>query len=143
MKERIDELKKTVFYEMMDIAGRVFIVAKYSDNLVIGNRGLTDDEMKNGIVLVFNQRMNFSWDDYGISATLVFSTSPQKCFIPADDIVAIYSPELNSQFLAAPQTPDVKPDKDEPEDQLKKEDEKVVRVDFSKKKQRGGKTHGS
>ena len=135
MDSRLNELKKTVFYEMMDITGRAFVVAKYSETLVIGNRGLTDDEMKNGIVIVFNKRMNFSWDDYGIFATLVFGTSPQKCFIPADDIVAVYSPELSAQFLAAPQPPQEKPEKDDPKKTRTKEAENVVRIDFSKKKQ--------
>lgn len=134
MDSRLNELKKTVFYELMDIAGRAFIVAKYSETLVIGNRGLTDDEMKNGIVIVFNKRMSFSWDDYGISATLVFGTSPQKCFIPADDIVAVYSPELSAQFLAAPQPPQEKPEKDKLKAARTKEAENVVRIDFSKKK---------
>lgn len=135
MDSRLNELKKTVFYEMLDIAGRAFIVARYSEALVIGNRGLTDDEMKNGIVIVFNKRMHFSWDDYGISATLVFGTSPQKCFIPADDIVAVYSPELSAQFLAAPQLPQEKPEKDTLKAARTKEAENVVRIDFSKKKQ--------
>lgn len=135
----MNELKKTVFNEMIDMAGRVFIVSRYSENVMIGNRGFTEDEKNNGIVLVFNKSMNFLWDDAGISSTLVFGTSPQKCFIPAEDIMAIYSPELNSQFITTLQTP--KETTDEKEEGIA--GQKVVKVDFKKKRssRRGGLTH--
>jgi hypothetical protein len=137
MQSKTNELKKRVFYEMLDLAGRVFVVARFSENVIIGNRGFTEDEKKNGIVLVFNTSMNFSWDDSGISSALVFGTSPQKCFIPADDIVAIYSPELNSQFIIA-----LPPSAETPEEQEKAAAEageeevgsKVVKVDFTRKR---------
>lgn len=133
------ELKKSVFHEMLGISGRVFLVAKYSENAMIGTRGFTEDEMKNGIVLVFNSRMNFSWDESGITSTLMFGASPQKCFIPVDDIVVVYSPELNAQFVTAPLSaqakPDVKAEKQDPEEGKKNSgDSKVVKIDFQKKK---------
>ena len=122
---------------MLDLAGRVFIVARYSENVIIGNRGITEDEKKNGIVLVFNTSMNFSWDDSGISSTLVFGTSPQKCFIPTDDIVAIYSPELNSQFITAlPPRAETSDEQDKTVAEAREEEagSKVVKVDFTKKR---------
>lgn len=133
---RINDLKKTVFYEMLNMAGRVFILVRYSDNVIIGDRGFTLDEKGNGIVLVFNQDMNFSWDEAGVTASLVFGSSPQKCFIPAEDIVMIYSPELNSQFLTALKQSEEGPLKDNEGGSLTKEGEKIVRIDFSKKKQK-------
>ncbi len=98
----LNGLKKHVFYELLHIGGRVFIQVRYSEHVILGNRSLTADERENGIVLVFNNGMNFQWDDYGITATLVFGSSPQKCFIPVDDIAAVYSSELNAQFIALP-----------------------------------------
>jgi len=134
----MNELKRDVFYGMLDMAGRVFIVARYAENVIIGNRGFTEDEKKNGIVLVFNKSMSFSWDDSGITSTLVFGTSPQKCFVPSDDIVAIYSPELNAQFITALQTPaepSEKKDKVGTEPgQEEKTESKVVKVDFRRKR---------
>jgi hypothetical protein len=133
-------LKKTVFYEMLNAVGRVFIVARHSDGVMIGTRGFTEEEIKNGIVLVFNTSMSFSWDDSGISSTLVFGTTPHKCFIPAEDIVVIYSPELNAQFVAAPlpgqESSDAKTPGEEQAGEGKKRpaDSKVVKVDFQKKK---------
>lgn len=140
MQPKINELKKKVFREMLDLAGRVFVVARYSENVIIGNRGFTEDERKNGIVLVFNTSMNFSWDDSGISSVLAFGTSPQKCFIPTEDIVAIYSPELNSQFITAPpphaETSDQR-DKAAAEVRTEEAGSKVVKVDFTRKRTPG------
>ncbi len=98
----LNSLKKHIFYELLNIGGRVFILVRYSEHVVLGNRALSADERENGIVLVFNPGMNFQWDDYGITATLVFGSSPQKCFIPVDDIAAVYSSELNAQFIVLP-----------------------------------------
>jgi hypothetical protein len=127
MRSRLNGLKKNIFYEMLDMAGRVFIVARYSEDVVIGNRGFTEEEKRNGIVLVFNKSMNFTWDDFGISSTLVFGTSPQKCFVPLDHIVAIYSPELRSQFITSSEIPGS-------EETGEKAGPNVVQVDFTKKK---------
>lgn len=101
----LNSLKRHIFFEFINIAKRAFILVRYSEDVVLGRRGFTEDEKENGIMLVFNDRMNFQWDDYGLTATLVFGTSPQKCFIPADDIIAVSSPELNAQFVTSPSTP--------------------------------------
>ena len=113
------------------MAGRVFVVARYSEDVIIGNRGFTQDEKKNGIVLVFNKSMNFTWDEFGIASTLVFGTSPQKCFVPSDDIVAIYSPELQSQFITALKTGEELSGSKEADETT---GPNVVKVDFKKKR---------
>ncbi|MGD0283123.1 MAG: hypothetical protein ABSB95_12265 [Dissulfurispiraceae bacterium] len=100
---RLNSLKKYIFFEFLHIAGRVFILVRHSEHVILGKRSLTTEERENGIVLVFNSGMNFQWDEYGITATLVFGNTPQKCFIPADDIAAVWSSELNAQFIVLPQ----------------------------------------
>ncbi len=130
MRRKLNELKRTIFHEMLDLAGRVFIVARYSEAVIIGNRGFTQDERKNGIVLVFNKSMNFTWDESGIASTLVFGTSPQKCFVPSDDIVAIYSPELQSQFITVLNAATAR----DPEETEEEAGPNVVKVDFKKKR---------
>ncbi len=150
----LNNLKKHIFFEFLNLVGRAFVLVRYSDNVVLGNRGFTAEEKENGIILVFNSRMNFLWDDYGITATLVFGTSPQKCFIPVDDIMAVYSPDLNAQFMASPQPlaisgPQPIGSQKEGEKSVKKiepkkgqktktqKDEKqghVIKVDFTKKR---------
>lgn len=139
MQANLANLKKLVFYEMLEIAGRVFIIVRYSERVRIGTRGFTEDEKKNGIVLVFNKAMNFSWDDSGITAVLVFGPSQQKCFVPSEDIIMIYSPEINSQFISAQPAVAGSADKEalqpQPsEDPSALKDSNVVSINFKKKK---------
>ncbi len=137
MAENLEELKKQVFYDLLNIVGRVFIAVRYSDDVVIGRRGFLPEEKEKGLVLVFNQKMHFTWDDIGISTTLAFGTTPEKCFIPQESIMTIFSPELNAQFSALPKEgEDVKekPIKKNPSDKKVPRDQKVISVDFKKKK---------
>ena len=116
------------------MAGRVFILVHYSDDVLIGNRGFLPEEKANGLVLVFNKRMNFTWDDEGISTTLVFGTAPEKCFIPQEQIGLVFSPDLNVQLSL----PVVKKEPDAGKEAAGKKKEtagqKVVPIDFHKKK---------
>jgi hypothetical protein len=136
----LDDLKKRIFYDMLDLAGRVFILARYSGDVVIGNRGFLPEEKEKGIVLVFNRRMNFEWTNSGISAKLVFGAETHQCFIPHDSIMSVFSPELSAQFVVSP-TP-VTGGKGTGQTKKKpglrgksgrSTDEKVVRVDFNRK----------
>ncbi len=131
----LNNLKKHIFYEFLNLTGRVFAHVRYSDNVVLGNRGFTAEEKENGIILVFNSKMNFMWDDYGITVTLVFGTSPQRCFIPVDDIAAVYSPELNAQFVITTPLKERTDMEDKVSGEIKPSifPENVIRVDFTKK----------
>ncbi len=126
----MNEIKRRLFYEFLDLAGRVFIMVRYSEDVIIGNRGFTDEERENGIILVFNQKMNFLWDDYGINAKLVFGTTPQKCIIPADDIVTVYSPELKAQFTVIP---DNQRESETKEGRDIQKTDNVIKIDFTKR----------
>lgn len=140
----LNNLKRHVFFEFLNMVGRVFVHVRYSDAVVLGKRGFTAEEKEDGIILVFNSKMNFTWDDYGITVTLVFGTAPQKCFIPIDEIVAVYSPELNAQFVTAPlkgrQTRDERGvnagDKGGEERETPASSENVIRVDFTRKEKK-------
>lgn len=140
MAETLEELKKQVFYDLLNIVGRVFIAIRYGDDVVIGKRGFLPEEKDKGLVLVFNQKMNFIWDDYGISTTLAFGQTPEKCFIPQGSIITIFSPELNAQFSVLSKEGE---SSKEPQKKMKltekktlpdKPDKKVISVDFRKKK---------
>lgn len=146
MDLNLNSLKKHIFFEFINMAKRAFILVRYSEDVVLGKRGFTEDEKKNGIILIFNDRMHFQWDDYGLTATLVFGISPQKCFIPDDDIIAVYSPELNAQFVISPSPsqPRIVSSQKEYETPLSKQEQKglkdkkqtghVIEVDFTKKR---------
>jgi hypothetical protein len=99
----LGEIKKEVFFRLLELAGRVYIVVRYSDEVRIGMRGFSEEERQGGLVLVFNRGMQFAWEPSGIKASLVFGSSIEKCFIPEEDIVAVYSPELGVQLALLPE----------------------------------------
>lgn len=138
MAETLEELKKQVFYDLLNIVGRVFIAIAYSDDVMIGRRGFLPEEKEKGLILVFNNKMNFSWDNYGISTTLAFGQTPEKCFIPQESIMTIFSPELNAQFstLSIEGKSSKEPQKKMNAAEKKTSSgKKVIAVDFKKKKQ--------
>jgi stringent starvation protein B len=136
-------LKKDVFGSLMDLAGRVFVVVKYSDNVSIGRRGFSEDEKENGITLVFNSAMTYLWDDFTITATLSFGSTAEKCIIPISDIIAIFSPEVGVQMIIDPERFEAigAEDKIKLAPHIKKHegikieessDEKIIKVDFNR-----------
>ncbi|TAN39911.1 MAG: hypothetical protein EPN25_09755 [Nitrospirae bacterium] len=135
MVSNLNDLKKQIFYDLLELAGRVFIVVRHSDRVRIGSRGFLPEEKEKGIVLVFNKMMHFEWGDAGISATLGFGSRTEKCFIPPDDIFAVFSPELSAQFTVSREEQDLPQavDSKTPAERHQP-DQKVVKVDFNKKK---------
>jgi hypothetical protein len=144
MMSELADIKRDLFYRLMDDAGRVFVHVRPSMELEIGRRGLVGDELNNGITLVFNSHMKFDWGDYGIEVTLVFGSTPEKCFIPADAIDAVYSPELKVQLMME-QADDMSRPRDSKDnkdkvtksastDPVTKAEGKVIEVDFHKRK---------
>ncbi len=135
MVSNLNDLKKQIFLDMLDLSNRVFIHIRYSEDVIIGNRGFLPEEKEKGIIIVLNRQMNFEYNDTGISAVLVFGTSPEKCFIPFNEILSIFSPELNAQFLVSPREKEAPSSKTGSVKTSKKDKgEKVIKVDFKKKK---------
>jgi len=102
MKNQIKYLQN-LFYDLLNDYGRVYIIVKYSDKTKIGNRGFTDEEKQKGLVLVFNDKnyKTLQWtDDGSIISSLGFGSGnkPENCFIHADDIASIYSPDAMIKF---------------------------------------------
>ncbi len=133
MIKELNRLKRDIFNELMNIVGRVFIVVRYHEDVKIGQRGFLPEEKEKGIVLVFNSRMKFSFEPWGIDAKLLFGTKVEHCLIPVEHIVGIYSPELNCQFFAIP--PEVETENKETEEGQPREADssKVVKIDFRKR----------
>lgn len=149
--KELDRLKQHVFYEIMSMTGRVYVIVRYSQRVYLGNRGFTKEEQEKGIVLAFNPKMNFQWVDGAIDAKLVFGTTVERCYIPSEDIVVVFSPDVNIRFIADVPTESLsasgsdvkedikrpqpsKPDKSAKVSQKEVEKGKVIEVDFSKKK---------
>ena len=88
---------------MMNDYGRVFVVIKQSERTVIGNRGFTDEEKENGLVLAFNSKnyKTLQWtEDGSIVTTLGFGSNNkvENCFLHSDDIISVYSPDAKIKF---------------------------------------------
>lgn len=94
----LNELKKYVFFEILKLVGRVFIIVDYDESVVIGKRGFLPEEKERGLILVFNTKMKFNFDENGITATLIFGNTPEKCYIPVDAIAGVFSPDLRVQL---------------------------------------------
>lgn len=106
---RLNNLKRNTFFEILDLVGRVFIVVDYDESVVIGNRGFLPEEKERGLVLVFNKRMNFLWQSEALEATLIFGERPEKCYIPTNFITGVFSPDLRVQLVV----PSIRIPKDE------------------------------
>ncbi|UCE78804.1 MAG: hypothetical protein JSV13_09900 [Nitrospiraceae bacterium] len=138
MVSNLQDLKKKLFYDMLDLAGRVFIHVKFDENVIIGERGFLPEEQKRGIILVLNKNMHFNWDDKGISADLIFGSTVQKCFIPSPAIVSLVSPELNAQFSVMPQEKGTETTRTTQQKKTARKvrphrGEKVIKVNFNRK----------
>jgi hypothetical protein len=102
MKSQLKYLQN-LFYDLLNDFGRVYVVVKYSDNTTIGNRGFTEEEKKNGLVLIFNLKnhKNLQWNEDGsIITALGFGAAnrSEKCYLHADDIVSIFSPDARVKY---------------------------------------------
>lgn len=128
---KINELKKHTFFEILNLVGRVFIIVEYDENVVIGKRGFLPQEKERGLVLVFNNKMNFVWDKDAITATLVFGNMPEKCYIPINAIAAVFSPDLRIQ-LTVPVFKMLRQEKDSPTQETK--DGKIIDITKLRKK---------
>lgn len=133
MARNLTDLKEHVFFELLDMAGRVFIHVSYSNDVLIGERGFLAEEKEKGLILVFNAKMKFEWNEQGISATLGFGTRTEKCFIPSESIISVFSPDLNAQFSVSPAAQEAGQRKQAGKKATSLSKEKVIKVDFGKK----------
>jgi hypothetical protein len=102
MKKQLKYLQN-LFYDLLNDYGRVYMVVRYSDKTIIGKRGFTDEERKNGIILIFNQNnfKDLQWNEDGsISAALGFGAAnrPEKCYLHSEDIVSVFSPDARVKY---------------------------------------------
>ncbi len=140
MKKQVEYLQR-MFYDIWNDFGSVYLVVKYSEKTIIGKRGFTEDEKKQGLVLVFNNKTNntLSWDaDGNLSCVLAFGARKEEVLIHNDDLVGVFSRDAGVQFLRSDMTaaPAEAPQEKEAEGQI---DNKQV-VSLSNFKKRKSKT---
>ncbi len=101
MKKQVAYLQR-LFYDIWNDFGSVYLLVRYSGNTTIGTRGFTEEEKKQGLVLVFNNKTSnvLDWDAEGnIACVLVFGARREDIFIHHDDLLGVFSPEAGVQFL--------------------------------------------
>ncbi len=137
MKNQIKYLQ-TLFYDLLNDYGRVYLIVKYSEKTIIGKRGFTEEEKKQGLILVFNQKnhRDLDWTDNGdIITTLGFGAGnrPERCFIYSDDILSVFSPDarikLDRWDIMETQKVIRKDEESKTQESEIKKDEKVVQLD--------------
>jgi len=143
MKNQIKYLQN-LFYDLLNDYGRVFIMVKYSERTIIGNRGFTDEEKEKGLTLVFNNKnhKNLQWtEDGGIVAALGFSANNriENCFIHNEDIVSVSSPDAKVKFdrwdmWDVKESPEESKRSREPEKEKSAEEKIISLNDFKKSK---------
>ena len=101
MKKQIEYLQK-LFYDIWNDFGSVYLLVKYSSRTSIGKRGFTEEEMKQGLILVFNNKTSnkLDWDAEGnLTCLLAFGTRKEDVFIHHDDLIGVFSRAAGVQFI--------------------------------------------
>ena len=137
MKKQVEYLQR-LFYDIWNDFGSVYLIVKYSSRTSIGKRGFTEEEMKQGLVLVFNHTTSnkLDWDAEGnIACVLAFGARKEDVYIHHDDLMGVFSSEAGVQFLRSDtsEEPAASP---EPEIDAEKGDKQQVvsMSDFKKRK---------
>jgi hypothetical protein len=116
MKKQVEYLQR-LFYDIWNDFGSVYLIVKYSSRTTIGKRGFTDEEKKQGLILVFNNKTNntLTWDAEGnLTCILAFGARKEDLFIHHDDLLGVFSTEAKVQLIRsdAGEEPAAAPDKD-------------------------------
>ena len=101
MKKQVEYLQK-LFYDIWNDFGSVYLIVKYSGNTSIGKRGFTEEEKKQGMILVFNEKTSnkLNWDAEGnLTCVLAFGARKEDIFVHHDDLLGVFSSEAGVQFL--------------------------------------------
>lgn len=125
MKKQVAYLQR-LFYDIWNDFGTVYLLVKHSNETRIGKRGFTEEEMKRGLILVFNNKTNtaLDWDAEGnLTCVLAFGTRKEQVYLHHDDLLGVFSQEAGVQFLRSDtgSEPAASPDKD-----VEQEDSKQV-----------------
>jgi hypothetical protein len=141
VKNQIKYLQN-VFYDLLNDYGQVYVVVRYSDKTTIGNRGFTEEEKKQGLILIFNQKNHktLQWtEDGSIITTLGFGAGnrPEKCFLYSDDIISVFSPDarvkLDRWDIWGEKEDSEHPGEETIPAEKKSQDEKIVSLDRFRK----------
>ncbi|BAI80744.1 conserved hypothetical protein [Deferribacter desulfuricans SSM1] len=131
------KFKKELLEKIIDNFEKFYIHIMPHKNLVIGNRGLIDQEKEKGLMLVFGpySYKEFRWDDENIYVSMRFSGVWEYLIIPFESIVSVFDDPLNPSFVISFRyTPEEKEvEEEKPKVEKIKENEKVIKLNFPRK----------
>jgi hypothetical protein len=137
MKKQLEYLQR-FFYDLWNDFGSVYLLVKHSEKTSIGKRGFTEEEKKQGLILVFNNKTSekLDWDSEGnLSCVLAFGTRKEDIFIHHDDLLGVFSPEAGVQFLRN-DISKVQPAEPKPDDEKGEAPQVISLSSFKKRKSR-------
>jgi YD repeat-containing protein len=116
MKKQVEYMQR-LFYDIWNDFGSVFLIVKYSGRTIIGKRGFTEEEKKQRLILVFNNKTNttLNWDAEGnLTCVLAFGARKEDVFVHHDDLLGVFSPEAGVQLVRSDMSkePAASPEKD-------------------------------
>ena len=116
MKKQVEYLQR-LFYDIWNDFGSVYLLVQYSGRTTIGKRGFTEEEKKQGLVLVFNNKTNakLDWDAEGnLTCVLAFGARREDVSIHHDDLLGVFSREAGVRFIRSDGSgePAASPEKD-------------------------------
>lgn len=126
--------KKEIIFNTSRFYTKFFIHVAPHPDVVIGKRGLINEEKTKGIVLVFGNQSytDFFLDDEFMSVVMKFSGKWEEVIIPYAAMAAVFNDPVSPEFIINFKIAGKKPEKESlPEPQ---KDGKVIRHDFGKKK---------
>lgn len=141
-KEEIEynrKIKKSIFEVLLEEANTFYIHCIDHPQLVIGDRGLIGKEKEEGIVLVLGpySYRNLHWDEKGISCEMNFAKW-EYVYIPYESIFRFFDKagQCLFQFLVIQNNEQELEKKEEALQKDQNEQEKVIKIDFTKKNKR-------
>lgn len=99
--ENLNSFKKELFYSLIQKNEKFYISIVSVDDLKIGRRGLTEDEKKNGLILVFSHTSykNLTSDDEFLYCDMRFSGLWEDIVIPIYAINLFFDDMYNPNFV--------------------------------------------
>ncbi|MGA1847118.1 ClpXP protease specificity-enhancing factor SspB [Deferribacter abyssi] len=133
-----NKFKQEILEKVLDNVDKFYIHIMPHKDLIIGARGLIDQEKEKGLLLVFGpySYKDFQWDDQNIYVSMRFSGKWENLTIPYDAITSIFDDPLTPSFVFSFKI-SAKDKSEDNQDKIKKplveKNDKVIKINFKSK----------
>ncbi|KAA0257322.1 hypothetical protein FHQ18_09760 [Deferribacter autotrophicus] len=134
-----NKFKQEILEKVFDNFDKFYIHIMPHNGLIIGTRGLLDQEKEKGLLLVFGpySYKDLQWDDQNIYVSMRFSGKWESLVIPYVAITSIFDDPLTPSFVFSfkiTATQDKTEEKQEkPKKPLVEKGDKVIKINFQSK----------